>query len=78
MRLSSSLSDIEIDRKINRLLKELGIYEIRGETIGSPDKRGVSGGERKRVNIAMELLADPEIIFLDEPTSGLSSVDQQR
>ena len=76
LRLSSDFSNKEIDIRIDEVLKDLGIHQIKNILIGSPDtKNGISGGERKRVNIAMELLADPELIFLDEPTSGLSSVD---
>lgn len=70
------LSDDEIDNRIDIVLKELGIYKTKDVLIGSPDTaKGISGGQRKRVNIAMELLSNPELIFLDEPTSGLSSVD---
>jgi ABC-type multidrug transport system ATPase subunit len=76
LRLSKDLSDDEINRRVNDVLEELGIAETKDILIGSPDTaKGISGGQRKRVNIAMELLANPEIIFLDEPTSGLSSVD---
>ena len=65
----------QINSRIDNILDDLGIAETRDVIIGSPDEKGISGGQRKRVNIAMELLADPELIFLDEPTSGLSSVD---
>ena len=76
LRLSSDLSNDEINKRIDDVLKELGIYNTKNVVIGSADtKKGISGGQRKRVNIAMELLSNPEIIFLDEPTSGLSSVD---
>ena len=76
LRLSSDLTKKEIDKRIDKVLKDLGIYETKHVLIGSPDtQKGISGGQRKRVNIAMELLANPELIFLDEPTSGLSSVD---
>lgn len=76
LRLSSDLSNEEVNKRIDKVLKDLGIFETRNVLIGSPDtQKGISGGQRKRVNIATELLANPELIFLDEPTSGLSSVD---
>ena len=76
LRLPSDLKREEIDKRIDTILADLGILETKNVLIGSPDtQKGISGGQRKRVNIAMELLANPELIFLDEPTSGLSSVD---
>ncbi|MFT3739971.1 MAG: ATP-binding cassette domain-containing protein [Breznakibacter sp.] len=67
----------ELTNKVDDLLKELGLYEIRNLKVGSPLEKVISGGQRKRLNIAMELIRDPKILFLDEPTSGLSSSDSE-
>jgi ABC-type multidrug transport system ATPase subunit/ABC-type multidrug transport system permease subunit len=75
LRLPGDTSDAEIGQRIDRVLQQLGIAHIRGSLIGTPTRKVVSGGERKRVNVAMELLNDPPVLFLDEPTSGLSSED---
>ena len=57
---------------VNRVLIELGIEPIRAQRIGDPERRGVSGGQRKRVNLGQEIVSDAtRVIFLDEPTSGL-------
>jgi len=74
-RLRTDLNDVEIGQRIQHVLGELGIEDIAKRQIGSPDLKVISGGQRKRVNIAMELLSDPNVLFLDEPTSGLSSYD---
>lgn len=66
-----------IRRKIVKLLKDLGLYEIKDMKVGSVMDRRISGGQRKRLNIALELLREPPILFLDEPTSGLSSRDSE-
>lgn len=50
---------------------ELGIEHIANTKIGIAGKRGISGGEKRRVSIAMEVVTSPSILFLDEPTSGL-------
>jgi ABC-type multidrug transport system ATPase subunit len=75
LRLPGDTGADEIERRIDRVLRQLGIAHIRDSLIGTPTRKVVSGGERKRVNVAMELLNDPPVLFLDEPTSGLSSED---
>ena len=74
-KLRTDLTNPEIDERIKTVLTDLGIEDIGGRLIGSPERKVISGGQRKRVNIAMELLSDPSVLFLDEPTSGLSSYD---
>nr|WP_321451775.1 ATP-binding cassette domain-containing protein [uncultured Carboxylicivirga sp.] len=69
------LPEFQIKRKVLKLLQALGLYEIRFMKVGSPLNKKISGGQRKRLNIALELIREPAILFLDEPTSGLSSRD---
>lgn len=58
---------------VEGILAALGLYKARNTIIGNQAYRGVSGGERKRVNIATQIITDPAVLFLDEPTSGLDS-----
>ena len=74
-RLRTDLSDKEIDARIDTILDALGILDKKRSLIGSPERKVLSGGQRKRVNIALELISDTPVLFLDEPTSGLSSYD---
>ncbi len=62
---------------VNRTLKKLDLDEIRDLKVGSTLNKVISGGQRKRLNIALELIREPTILFVDEPTSGLSSVDSE-
>ncbi len=75
LRLPRDMGDAAIHARIDEVLAQLGLAEAAEVLIGSPERKGISGGQRKRVNLAMELLTDPFILFLDEPTSGLSSED---
>ncbi|MCP4605529.1 MAG: ATP-binding cassette domain-containing protein [Proteobacteria bacterium] len=65
----------ELHDRVVQVLTELDIVHRANTVIGGPEARVLSGGQRKRVNLAMELVTDPAILFLDEPTSGLSSSD---
>ncbi|XP_069486639.1 broad substrate specificity ATP-binding cassette transporter ABCG2-like [Ambystoma mexicanum] len=73
LRLPRSIRQKEKDERIDQILKELGLTKVADSRVGTPFIRGVSGGERKRTNIGMELITDPSILFLDEPTTGLDS-----
>jgi ABC-type multidrug transport system ATPase subunit len=69
------LQEAEICKRTEDVLRDLGLYEIRNMKVGSPLNKKISGGQRKRLNIALELIRQPAVLFLDEPTSGLSSRD---
>jgi len=71
------LSNSEISDLVLKLLNDLGLYETKDLKVGSPLQKTISGGQRKRVNIGLELIREPAVLFVDEPTSGLSSRDSQ-
>jgi len=62
---------------VNKILQSLGLYAKKDYRVGSPLNKVISGGQRKRLNIALELIREPSVLFLDEPTSGLSSADSE-
>jgi ABC-type multidrug transport system ATPase subunit len=67
----------ETGKIVNQVLTDLNLYDIRDLKVGKPLSKVISGGQRKRVNIGLELIREPSVLFVDEPTSGLSSVDSE-
>lgn len=75
LRLPRDYSDAELDERVLGTLSALGLDGVKHLTIGRPEAKVLSGGQRKRVNIALEIVTDPPLLFLDEPTSGLAADD---
>lgn len=73
LRLPSNMSKEEINNYVEGTIMELGLQDCADRMIGNWHLRGISGGEKKRLSIALEILTRPLLLFLDEPTSGLDS-----
>ncbi|NXG40106.1 ABCG2 protein, partial [Dromaius novaehollandiae] len=73
LRLPSSITIEEKKERVTQIISELGLNKVADAKVGTELIRGVSGGERKRTNIGMELITEPPVLFLDEPTTGLDS-----
>ncbi|MDX1904268.1 MAG: ATP-binding cassette domain-containing protein [Thermonemataceae bacterium] len=73
----SHYTENQIDELVQKTLSNLGLFEIQDLKVGNPLQKTISGGQRKRVNIGLELLREPAVLFVDEPTSGLSSRDSE-
>lgn len=71
------LTERQIVRKVVSLLNAIGLYESKDLKVGNPLEKTISGGQRKRLNISLELIREPAVLFVDEPTSGLSSRDSE-
>jgi ABC-type multidrug transport system ATPase subunit len=67
-----------IEEKVEKILRELELSTVKNLKVGNPLKKLISGGQRKRLNIALELIREPVVLFVDEPTSGLSSTDSEK
>ncbi|MBN8546848.1 MAG: FHA domain-containing protein [Ignavibacteria bacterium] len=77
LRLGHKLDSGDISDKAYDVLKKLNLKGKEDVTIGSPEKKGASGGQRKRVNLGQELMTDPGFLVLDEPTSGLDPLSDR-
>ncbi|MBL7871073.1 MAG: ATP-binding cassette domain-containing protein [Cyclobacteriaceae bacterium] len=73
----AKLSESEIQERVMKVLRDLGLDHRKDLKVGNILDKQISGGQRKRLNIALELIREPAILFLDEPTSGLSSRDSE-
>jgi len=71
------LTEKDLDERVLSTLNSLGLEQTRDLKVGSVLSKTISGGQRKRLNIALELIREPSVLFVDEPTSGLSSRDSE-
>lgn len=78
LRLPENVRDSEKIARVDDVIEKLGLNAIRNVRIGDGEKRGISGGEMRRVSIGLELVARPDVLLLDEPTSGLDSVSASK
>ena len=74
LRLPECIPESEKIARVDEIIEKLGLSHVRDVRIGDGEKRGISGGEMRRVSIGVELVAMPQVLILDEPTSGLDSV----
>ncbi|XP_058769011.1 putative white-brown complex homolog protein 30 [Vicia villosa] len=72
-RLSDDLPKPDKVLIVERVIETLGLQAIRDSLVGTVEKRGISGGQRKRVNVGLEMVMEPSLLILDEPTTGLDS-----
>ncbi|TMW61232.1 hypothetical protein Poli38472_013695 [Pythium oligandrum] len=73
LRMGKKYAEEEYSERVETVMEELGLTKCRDTLIGGDTIRGLSGGERKRLSFATEILTNPSVLFVDEPTSGLDS-----
>ncbi|XP_038993647.1 ABC transporter G family member 28-like isoform X1 [Hibiscus syriacus] len=76
-RLAADLPKPEKVLVVERVIESLGLQAVRDSLVGTVEKRGISGGQKKRVNVGLEMVMEPSLLILDEPTSGLDSSSSQ-
>ncbi|OVA18036.1 ABC transporter-like [Macleaya cordata] len=76
-RLSADMPKPDKVLVVERVIESLGLQPVRDSLVGTVEKRGISGGQRKRVNVGLEMVMEPSLLILDEPTSGLDSSSSQ-
>jgi ATP-binding cassette subfamily G (WHITE) protein 2 len=74
LRLPRTFTDAQRKERVQDVMANIGLSHVHNIIVGTPLKKGISDGERKRVCVGMQLLNRPQLLFLDEPTSGLDSV----
>ncbi|OWZ52904.1 ABC transporter [Cryptococcus neoformans c45] len=72
--LDEPIGKAELRQRVDMLLSSFGLKDQKNMIIGTPIQKGLSGGQKRRVSVASQLITSPKILFLDEPTSGLDSV----
>ena len=68
------MSHTDREKRVNKVVQQMRLIDCLDSRVGDTLVRGISGGERKRLNIAMELLSEPDILMLDEPTVSLLNI----
>ncbi|XP_021908567.1 putative white-brown complex homolog protein 30 [Carica papaya] len=76
-RLSADMPKADKVLVIERVIECLGLQAVRDSLVGTVERRGISGGQKKRVNVGLEMVMEPSLLILDEPTSGLDSASSQ-